>query len=65
VGDKSPQPQTRNPPSSGRWWLSEAATLRKGQELGMQAQRGESMDEYRTRLRQAIAALKRGGQGKG
>ena len=40
------------------WWQTEQATNRKGQELGLIANKGESMDSYRTRIREEIARRK-------
>lgn len=37
--------------SAGEWWKTEAATLAKGKEVGIAARPGESMNEYRERVR--------------
>jgi hypothetical protein len=36
---------------SDAWWISEAATMAKGQELGMHPRGGESWDAFRGRIR--------------
>jgi hypothetical protein len=36
------------------WWASEAATMRKGGELGVAPRPGEDMQAYRGRIKQAI-----------
>jgi uncharacterized protein YdaU (DUF1376 family) len=40
---------------SAEWWRSENATLEKGREVGVATRPGESMHEYRERIRSAIA----------
>src|SRR5262249_50676091 len=40
----------------GEWWKSEAATLAKGREIDLPARPGESMTEYRERIRERLAA---------
>lgn len=37
-----------------RWWESESGTVHKGAELGIRARAGESMQDYRGRIREAI-----------
>lgn len=39
---------------SAAWWLTESATMAKARELSMQAKPGESIDQFRGRVRQAM-----------
>jgi hypothetical protein len=39
---------------SGEWWKSEVGTLAKGRELRVAARPGESMEDYRQRIRAAL-----------
>lgn len=48
-------PLARGAAGPPAWWASEAATIGKGRELGVQPRPGEAMAEYRARLSQAIA----------
>lgn len=44
------------PTANGAWDRTEQGTLAKGKELGLPARPGESMDEYRSRIRERLAA---------
>jgi broad specificity phosphatase PhoE len=37
-----------------QWWLSESATIRKGQELGLAPRGGEDWHQFRARIRGAL-----------
>lgn len=41
---------------NGEWWKSDQATLDKGKELGVPTRPGESMNDYRSRIREKLAA---------
>lgn len=41
---------------ASEWWKTEPATIAKGRELNLPARPGETMEEYRQRLRDRIAA---------
>jgi hypothetical protein len=40
----------------GDWWRTEAGTIAKGTELKLPPLRGESLEDYRTRIRERLAA---------
>lgn len=51
LADMTQQPRNGKPAAG--WWESETATLAHGRTLGMNPRPGESMGEYRSRLREA------------
>jgi hypothetical protein len=44
------------PSAVNEWWKSDEATIAKGKELNLPARPGETMQDYRARLREALAA---------
>ncbi len=51
----NPQSKAAREPA---WWASEAATLAKGSELGLRANPGEAMGDYRARISAALEKTK-------
>ncbi len=48
--------QLETPAAANNWWASERATLEKGRELNLPPRVGESIEEFRRRIRSALAA---------
>jgi hypothetical protein len=53
---RDPPEAPKEKPKRDNWWRSEAGVIAKGRELGMEPRPGESMDQFKGRIEQRIAA---------